>query len=110
MAPLQGSVCGACSVTTYPAGERCPRCGEALRPVRLSERGLLWTWTVQRHPPKSPPYQPPPGGFVPFAVGYVELPEGLRVAAVLDVDLDRIEIGMPLLLRATPGVPRAVPQ
>ena len=29
---------------------------------------------------------PPPDGFVPFAVGYVELPEGVKVEAVLDCD------------------------
>jgi uncharacterized OB-fold protein len=65
---------------------------------------------VQRYAPKSPPYQPPPGGFEPFAVGYVELDEGVRVAAVLEVDdLDAIRIGMPLTVRAGDGVPRARP-
>jgi uncharacterized OB-fold protein len=53
--------------------------------VELSGEGVLWTWTVQRFAPKSPPYVPPPGGFVPFVLGYVELPEGVRIEAVLDV-------------------------
>jgi uncharacterized OB-fold protein len=72
--------------------------------------GTLWTWTVQRYAPKSPPYVPPPGGFRPFAVGYVELPERVRVAAVLDAaDLDAIRIDMPVRIEATAGVPRATP-
>jgi uncharacterized OB-fold protein len=63
---------------------------------------------VQRYAPKSPPYQAPPGGFEPFALGYVELAQGVRVAAVLEVDdLDGISIGMPLTVTAGHGVPRA---
>jgi uncharacterized OB-fold protein len=65
---------------------------------------------VQRYAPKSPPYQAPPGGFEPFPLGYVELAEGVRVAAVLDVDdLDDLRIGMPLTVTAGHGVPRARP-
>lgn len=79
-------------------------------PAVLQGAGTLWTWTVQRYAPKSPPYQVPPGGFEPFAVGYVELAEGVRVAAVIEVDdFDRIRIGMPLTLTAGDGVPRARP-
>jgi uncharacterized OB-fold protein len=76
----------------------------------LSAGGVLWTWTVQRFAPKSPPYQPPPEGFRPFAVGYVELPDGVRVEAVIEVDdLASVRIGMPLRLVPSGGVPRFVP-
>ncbi|MGW7689083.1 Zn-ribbon domain-containing OB-fold protein [Streptomyces asiaticus] len=115
-AGLQGARCSGCSVTVYPADDACPRCGGPADPVALPGTGTLWTWTVQRYAPKSPPYQPPPGGFVPFALGYVELAGGVRVAAVLDIDdlddldnLDDIRIGMPLSVTAGPGVPRARP-
>ncbi|MFD7923454.1 Zn-ribbon domain-containing OB-fold protein [Streptomyces sp. NPDC059740] len=97
-------------MTAYPAEDTCPRCGGTAEPAVLRGTGTLWTWTVQRHAPKSPPYQAPPGGFVPFAVGYVELPEGVRVAAVLDVDdLADVHIGMPLRVTGGGGVPRARP-
>lgn len=79
-----------------------------MSPVALSTDGQLWTWTVQRFAPKSPPYVPPPEGFRPFAVGYVELPEGVRIAAVIDA-VDDIRIGMPVRIAATTGVPRATP-
>ncbi|WP_055554007.1 Zn-ribbon domain-containing OB-fold protein [Streptomyces sp. NBRC 110028] len=109
-AGLQGSRCSGCAVTVYPAEDACPRCGGSADPAALQGTGTLWTWTVQRYAPKSPPYQAPPGGFAPFALGYVELAEGVRVAAVLDVDdLDALHIGMPLTLTADPGVPRARP-
>jgi uncharacterized OB-fold protein len=109
-AGLQGSHCSGCSVTVYPADESCPRCGGPTADAALSGAGTLWTWTVQRYAPKSPPYKEPPGGFAPFALGYVELAEGVRVAAVLDVDdLDEVRIGMPLTVVAGDGVPRARP-
>jgi uncharacterized protein len=105
---LRGSSCAACGVTVYPADDACPRCGQAMSPLGLSTVGMLWSWTVQRFPPKSPPFIAPPDGFRPFALGYVELPECVRVMAVLDVeDLDSIRIGMPVRVRAADGVPRA---
>lgn len=108
MAALVGSRCAGCAVTVYPADGSCPRCGRGTSPVTLSTMGMLWTWTVQRYAPKSPPYVPPPEGFRPFAVGYVELPENLRVAAVLDTaDVDAVRIGAPVRIEATGGVPRA---
>lgn len=108
MAALVGSQCAECAVTVYPADGACPRCGLSTSPVTLSTVGTLWTWTVQRYAPKSPPYVPPPEGFRPFAVGYVELPERVRVAAVLDAaDLSEIRIGAPVRIEATDGVPRA---
>ncbi|MCX4853524.1 Zn-ribbon domain-containing OB-fold protein [Streptomyces canus] len=107
---LQGSRCSGCSVSAYPADDTCPRCGGPADPAALSGAGTLWTWTVQRYAPKSPPYQASPGGFVPFVLGYVELPDGVRVAAVLDVDdLEEVRIGMPLTVTAGEGVPRARP-
>jgi uncharacterized OB-fold protein len=48
--------------------------------VVLSSRGTLWSWTVQRFEPRSPPYRTSAGGgFEPYLVGYVEFPEGLIV-------------------------------
>jgi uncharacterized OB-fold protein len=74
--------------------------------VELSRSGLVWGHTVQRFAPKSPPYVPPADGFVPFAVGYVELPEGVRVEAVLDcVDFEELT-GAEVSLVAVSPVPR----
>ncbi|MGP4005956.1 Zn-ribbon domain-containing OB-fold protein [Streptomyces sp. 4N124] len=104
---LRGSRCADCAVAVYPADPACPRCGGPAEPIALSATGTLWTWTVQRYAPKSPPYAVPDTGFEPFAVGYVELPEGVRVLAALDVPPERITIGMPLRVTAGDGVPRA---
>ena len=69
--------------------------------LELSTRGTVWGFTVQRFAPKSPPYVAPEGGFVPFAVGYVDLPEGVKVEAVLDCsDFSELEGDAEVMLVA----------
>ena len=67
----------------------------------MSRRGRLWSWTIQRFPPPVPPYTGPAEreSFVPFGVGYVELPEGIRVESRLTLnDPAQLEIGMEMEL------------
>ena len=67
----------------------------------------MWGFTVQRFAPKSPPYVVPEGGFVPFAVGYVELPEGVKVEAVLDcAEFAELGNAAQVTLVASEPVPR----
>lgn len=68
------------------------------RPVRLHSEGELWAYTVQRIPPKSPPYHgiDDPERFLPFAVGYVLLPDQLMVEARLCGEPARLRVGMPM--------------
>lgn len=64
----------------------------------LPQRGLLWSYTIQRFAPKSPPYR---GGaaFAPFAVGYVELPDALIVESPLvGAPFETLRVGMPMAL------------
>ncbi|AIY15868.1 DNA-binding protein [Pimelobacter simplex] len=107
---LRGSRCADCGNVAFPEAAGCQRCGgTALSPLDLARRGTVWAHTVQRFAPKSPPYVPPAGGFAPFAVGYVELPDGVRVEAVLDaIDIDDpAELtGAVVTLVATEPVPR----
>jgi uncharacterized OB-fold protein len=75
--------------------------------LELSSRGTVWGFTVQRFAPKSPPYVVPDGGFVPFAAGYVELPEGIKVEAVLDcTDFSELDGKAQVTLVAVEPVPR----
>jgi uncharacterized OB-fold protein len=73
---LIGSKCRACGIVTFPTQDSCPRCAATdMAEHLLPRRGRLWAWTTQEFPPPSPPYSGPTGkDFVPFAVGYVELP------------------------------------
>jgi uncharacterized OB-fold protein len=100
---LRGSRCGACGETTFPAQKGCPACtAQGCLEVELSPRGTLWTYTIQRFPPP-PPYAGDAAEFVPYGVGYVELPEGVRVEARLtESDPGRLAIGMEMELTVEP--------
>jgi uncharacterized OB-fold protein len=108
---LEGSVCRGCATVAFPPAQTCRRCGGRETTVtELGTQGTLWAHTVQRFPPKSPPYVPPADGFRPFAVGYVELPEGIKIEAILDCDdVDELVAGAPMSLVATEPVPRFAP-
>lgn len=67
--------------------------------ILLRPSGSLWSWTVQRFRPKSPPYMGPDGDeFRPYIVGYVEFPEGIIVEGRIDAAVDggELRIGMPM--------------
>jgi uncharacterized OB-fold protein len=84
----------------FPApGEAGP---DRFERVTLPREGRLWSWTVQRFRPKSPPYAGPEA-FEPYAVGYVALGEAIIVEGRLTgAPLDGFAIGMPMRLVAEP--------
>ncbi|MFC0204351.1 Zn-ribbon domain-containing OB-fold protein [Novosphingobium soli] len=70
--------------------------------VPLSREGTLWSYTVQRYRPKSPPYAGP-DAFRPWIVAYVELHGEVIVEARLDdVAPDEAQIGMPVRFAPAP--------
>ena len=104
--------CVSCGCTTLFEPAACPRCnGTNGKECALSTSGVVWTRTVQRFAPKSPPYVPPAEGFSPFVVAYVELPEGLRVEAIVRADdVDDVQIGDVVELIETVPVPVFAPK
>jgi uncharacterized OB-fold protein len=64
----------------------------------LPSRGTLWTFTVQRFMPPSPPYRGSVEAFTPFGVGYVQLDDLVRVESRLIGDPETFRIGMALQL------------
>jgi uncharacterized OB-fold protein len=98
---LLGSECAQCGTVTFPRQGACPRCTSTdVSDRRLSRRGTLWSWTVQRFRPKSPPYTGPEA-FEPYGVGYIELPGEVRVEARL-TEFEGLEIGMEMELTMIP--------
>jgi uncharacterized OB-fold protein len=101
---LLGARCGPCGVVTFPAQSSCPRCtAEQMEVTELPRRGTLWTWTVQRFPPKSPPYArvETEETFEPYALGYVEVGD-VRVEARLTAAAEELRIGMEMELTVVP--------
>ena len=93
-ARLCASVCDGCGTVYFPRPVSCrnPECSsKALQDRLLEGRGTLYSFTIQR-------YQPPAlfriDNWAPYALGLVELPEGIRVMGMLSgFDLDTIRIG-----------------
>lgn len=97
---LAGSRCRACATVQFPAATQCAHCAsEDTERIDLPRHGAVWTWTVQRFEPK-PPYVAPPGGFAPFAVGYVDLGEVMVETVLLG---DEPAIGAAVELTRTPA-------
>lgn len=97
---LVASRCRDCGEVAFPRQDSCPSCtGRSTEEILLARRGKLWTWTIQHFPPPVPPYKGDPERFTPFGVGYVELPEGIRVEGRLtESDPARLAIGMDMEL------------
>lgn len=73
--------------------------------VELADEGSLWSFTVQRFRPKSPPYagDDDERSFKPFALGYVELPGQVIVESRIEIDdFDALKIGLPMRLKIVP--------
>ena len=93
---LLGSRCRQCGEVIFPTNPFCPQCcEETTEVIRLSRCGALYSFTIQRFKPP-PPYRGP-DPFVPYGVGIVELPEGVRVTAVLEEsNPERLKVGMQM--------------
>ena len=102
-AHLLGTRCSGCDTHYFPQSLSCrnPRCTEKrLEVTPLSRQGRLYSYTVQH-------YRPPPlfrcEPWAPHAVGVIELPERLRVMAMLaQIDLAALSIDMPMMLTVVP--------
>ncbi|MCW2616524.1 MAG: hypothetical protein JWN08_3518 [Frankiales bacterium] len=98
-AALVGTRCTGCGTHYFPKSLSCrnPRCeAKAVEQVDLGRSGRLYSYTVQA-------YRPPAlfrtDSWAPYAIGLVELPEGLRVLAMLvGSELSDLRIEMPLEL------------
>lgn len=94
---LVGSECADCGEIFFARRDIgfCGYCqSRKLKDIRLSDRGTIYSYTVvMQRPPVY--YQGP----VPYAIGFVELPEGVRVETLFtDCDLDELRIGMAVEL------------
>src|SRR3546814_100593 len=66
--------------------------------IELPQSGTLWTFTIQRIPPKNPPYVgvTNPDDYEPYGVGYVSLGDEIMIEGRLVADPESLRIGMPM--------------
>ena len=93
---LVGSRCGACGTPSFPATSFChhPQCTNrlAVEKAEFGPRGVLWTVAIQNFPPPAPSKYDEP--FRPYAMGLVDLEDGLRVMGqVSAADPNAVEVG-----------------
>lgn len=93
---LIGSRCRSCGAHFFPVREACSRClSDDLETVPLSTRGRLYTYSVV--------HQSTPAFEVPYVLGYVDFPEGVRIMGqITGCESEDIHIGMPLVLSLEP--------
>jgi len=97
---LIASRCKSCATYSFPKKSMCPNptCKDKeMEEVLLSRRGKLWSFTVHYY--QVPPPFKGPDPFVPFGIGVIELPEGLKVLSMLTTsDPTALKIGMEMEL------------
>lgn len=81
--------CSRCEQLSFPVAAYCSHCGaSSLAPEPVGATGVIYSYTVARFAP--PGY----AGEVPYAVGLVDLPEGIRVTTTLTAgDLGALQVG-----------------
>lgn len=96
---LLGSECPSCEHVSFPESSVCgnPDCGytDSVDSTQLSDTGTLYSYTIQTVDHKEPyAYHS-----IPFAIGAIELPEGINIISKLTTtNTDILEIGMDMTL------------
>lgn len=85
--------CADCATLRFPWLPGCNACGSRRwDTVEASGEGTVYSYVVMHHPP-FPAFDPP------YAVGLIELAEGVRmISNVVGVPYDKVRIGMPVRL------------
>ncbi|WP_405770397.1 bifunctional MaoC family dehydratase N-terminal/OB-fold nucleic acid binding domain-containing protein [Streptomyces sp. NBC_01538] len=85
--------CAGCRVLRFPWLPGCNACGSGdWDTVEACGDGTVYSYVVLHHPP-FPAFDPP------YAVGLIELAEGVRIISnVVGVPYDKVRIGMPVRL------------
>ena len=90
---LMASRCNFCKVLFFPPQTFCSQClSNDLESIELGNRGTLYSFTIVERSSLAPEnFQ------VPFAYGYVDLPEGARILAkIINWEPGALKIGSPV--------------
>jgi uncharacterized OB-fold protein len=101
---LVGCRCRECDARMFPANAICPFCtSEQVEPLPLSSVGNLYSYTFIHVAPKV--------WEVPYGIGYVDLPERVRVFAKLaDADPTHWQLDQKVRLKVAQASPADGPE
>jgi uncharacterized OB-fold protein len=93
---LHGSKCAQCGAVAFPPHGLCPGCGaeHGQDKVELSGVGTLYTFSEIHVAPK--------GFATPYAVGYVDLPEGVRLFGQIEARAADLKVGQKVAVTLGP--------
>lgn len=84
---LLGSRCATCDTPYFPASTLChnPKCTNSdTHDAEFGPTGTLWSYSVQNYPPPPPARYDEP--YVPYALGVIDLDDGIRVVGRMSTD------------------------
>ena len=85
---LKAYECVECGKKWFPKFDPCPEClSEEFNVIKLSRQGELYSYTVAYI------VTPDMWKYAPLGIGYVDLPEGIRVFTQLDGDPESFKVG-----------------
>ena len=95
---LVGSKCRKCGELFFIKRDICENCqSQDIEEIALSKKGKLYAFSVMFYP-APPPYKAP-DPFVPYGLGWIELPEGLILFSLLtENDPKKLKVGMEMEL------------
>jgi uncharacterized OB-fold protein len=93
---LHGSKCARCGSVAFPPHPSCPACGaeSGQNAVELSPVGTLYTFSEIHIAPK--------GFATPYVVGYVDLPEGVRLFGQIEGGAEDLRLGQQVRVALGP--------
>jgi len=90
---LMGGKCKKCGKVHLPPRPMCDKCfSKEMEWVEMPQKGKLMTYTIIHVAPTQ--FQ----GMAPYAVGIVELENGVRMPGMIRAAPEQIKIGMPLTI------------
>jgi uncharacterized OB-fold protein len=88
---LIGGRCANCGALSFPRAAVCTECmSEEIKKTELAGDGHVYSFSIV--------HQAPRGWSVPYALGYVDLADKVRVLAHIDVPERALAINMPVRL------------
>ena len=102
-ARLCGSRCAHCGTPAFPKSALCHSadCDDSqMQDAEFGPNGTVWSYSVQNYPPPPPAIVPDP--YEPYALGVVDLEDGLRVVGRL-TSTDPAQIGVGSAVRLVVG-------
>lgn len=84
---LLGSRCRSCGATYFPRDTVChnPECNDpSTEEATFGPHGVIWSCAIQNYQPPPPVVTEEP--YEPYAMGVIDLDDGLRVMGRIDID------------------------